>query len=103
MERKPVMSEESAKAVYDLLVKVGGAHESNRFSFVHYHSQELVDRSSTEWRFQGHLAFGGKFYTDHDRWRVGCYREDDTPERDRIIEEMNKALEGLYEVHRSEP
>ena len=80
MNRKPPLSPESANAVYDLLVKVGGAYEGDRSSFVYHHSKELVGiTSSSEWRFQGSLGFGGKFYTDHDRWRVGCYREDDTP------------------------
>ena len=97
-----VTTEEGANAVYDLLVKVGSAYEGDRISFVHYHSAEPV-QFSTEWRFQGRLGFGGKFYTDHDRWRVGCYREDDTPERTKAIDEMNKALEQLYEAHASKP
>ena len=102
--KQPVMTVERANAVYDILVKMGGAYEGDRISFVQYHSKELVNSwGPTEWRFQGHLGFGGKFYTDRERWQVGCYREDDTPERERIIAEMNKALEGLYEVHRSEP
>jgi len=102
MERKFVTTKEAANAIYDLLVKVGGAYEGDRSSFVYHHSAEQA-YLHTEWRFQGLLGFGGKFYTDRERWRVGCYREDDTPERERIIAEMNKALEGLYEVHRSEP
>ena len=93
-----MMSKESANAIYDLLVKMGDAPKTYQEHFVLHFTSEEPPR---EWRFQGSLGFGGKFYVDRDRWRVGCYREDDTPERLRTIEEMNKALERLYETRAS--
>jgi hypothetical protein len=53
--------------------------------------------SGGEYRFQGSLGFGGKLYVeDHgDRWRVSCYREDETSERREAIRKANKRLREL--------
>ncbi len=56
-----------------------------------------------EFRFQGKLGFGGKFYyrpnyqSNEPRAYVSCYLEDETPERLRIIKEANAALEQCYD------
>jgi hypothetical protein len=85
------MEEVKANSVYDLLVKIGGASESERASFVYHHcmSKELCD----EWRFGGKLGFGGKYRSIANR--VDCYKEDDTPERIEIIKELNNLLNKL--------
>lgn len=50
-----------------------------------------------EFRFQGALGFGGKFYNDGRVWRVGCYGEDRTPERLAMIARANVSLAALKE------
>jgi hypothetical protein len=77
--------------VYDLLVKVGGAPEDMRdyFTFIHVDERHSVE----EYRFQGKLGFGGKYW----KWRnsVTCYSEDETPERVKIMNELNERLAKL--------
>lgn len=85
---------DAANAIYSILVEIGGAHESERNHFV-YHCTKAPAGPPGEWRFCGKLGFGGKVYLDSDRWRTGCYREDDTPERDALIADMNLRLEQL--------
>jgi hypothetical protein len=88
------MTKKTAAAVYDLLMKIGGAHENYRGHFIQHYSEPDPSR---EWRFQGHLGFGGKFYLSHDKFRVDCYQEDYTDERSALIAEMNEKLEWLYQ------
>jgi len=76
-----------ANKIYDLLVSVGGAWESDRDSFIYHHCD--VKDGCDEWRFRGKLGFGGKY---RDNNRVDCYKEDETPERRKIINELNEAL-----------
>lgn len=84
------MEEVKANSVYDLLVKIGGASESERSSFIYHHtSKEGCD----EWRFCGKLGYGGKYRSKANR--VDCYKEDDTPERMEIIKELNNLLNKL--------
>ena len=47
---------------------------------------------SREFRFQGGLGFGGKFWRNNGRFYVTCYREDETPERLAMIKATNDAL-----------
>lgn len=87
------LTEEQANAIWDVLVKHAGASadEWDRHDFV----SAAMDGTMTEWRFQGRLGFGGKFYLERRRWRVGAYPEDMTPERQRMVGEANGALAGL--------
>lgn len=50
-----------------------------------------------EFRFQGHLGWGGKFRADSGggRWRVDAYPEDETPQRLRMIAKANARLKEL--------
>ena len=48
-----------------------------------------------EYRFRGDLGFGGKVYVE-DPPRVACYPEDETPERNRKIENANGLLRKLW-------
>lgn len=97
------MIEKTANAIYDLLVKCGGAHEDMRDNFVFSH---IADEYPThEYRFQGHFGFGGKFYTSDSviecpPWRVGYHPEDvkSNPELyQSLCVAINKLLENLYE------
>lgn len=80
-----------ANKIYDLLVSIGGAWESDRDSFIYHHCD--VKDGCDEWRFAGKLGFGGK-YRSRDN-RVDCYKEDDTIERKKIINELNEALSKI--------
>ena len=92
------LTAEQANAVYDVLVEHCGAsgHPDEKTNFV-FHQTCKVER---EYRFQGRLGLGGKFYRDgsRDQWRVGCYREDLTPERQAMIGAANAALAELKEA-----
>lgn len=75
--------------VYDILVE-NGASESMRNSFTHY----MLDKDSyyKEWRFQGKLGFGGKYYFPENK--IDCYSEDYEDSKI-LIEEANKKLRQL--------
>jgi hypothetical protein len=84
-----LIPEPIAHRIYDVLVRHAGATEHDRIGFVVAHT---TDGGCWEFRFQGSLGFGGKFRNDAGRWRVDCYREDETPERLAVIEATNLAL-----------
>jgi hypothetical protein len=73
--------------VFDVLVEIAGASEGDRAQFVYDHTRE---RPSHEWRFQGKLGFGGKYW--RERNTVSCHAEDETKDRLETILKTNKAL-----------
>lgn len=73
--------------IYDLLVSVGGAREKERESFIYHHTN-----GCDEWRFQGKLGFGGKYRSRTNT--VDCYLEDETPERTKIVKQLNEELQN---------
>jgi len=85
------ISTEKANKVYDLLVSIGGASESDRDSFIYHHCEDKYECS--EWRFCGHLGFGGKYRSG---WNgVTYYQEDETPERIKIKSQLNEQLQKI--------
>lgn len=90
----PVGNSAWLDSVYSILVNIGGANESMRGSFVQNHEDERSP--CTEWRFCGHLGFGGKYRSETNK--VDCYREDETPKRLAIIGELNDALAKLSNI-----
>jgi hypothetical protein len=95
------VTEAEAHAVYDVLVRECGADDNadpprrgERSRFVRAFTS---DRPPIEWRFQGALGFGGKLYPGGygEPHRVGCYREDETPERRAMVERANEALREM--------
>lgn len=90
---RPPLTVELANSVYDLLVAHAGASgdPADRDMFVRLQTREFC----REYRFQGTLRFGGKFYRDLRGWRVGCYPEHLTPERQQAIDATNWALADL--------
>ena len=85
------MNEQKANAIFDILVQECGASEEDRLGFVYQQTTEDV----REWRFCGFLGFGGKFWNKADGICVNCYREDETPERRKMIDAANKRLEAV--------
>lgn len=87
------LTADQANAVYDLLVAHAGANDDDRIGF--FFTQ--TDGYCAEYRFQGLLGFGGKFWNSNNRWYVSCYREDLTPVRQAAIDATNAALARLRE------
>lgn len=77
--------------VFDLLVAIGGASESMREDFVYHHARS--DEPCDEYRFQGHLGFGGKYRRKTNT--VDCYSEDESAQRHEIIRRLNAELAKL--------
>ncbi len=87
------MKKSKASKVYDVLVRMGGASEMMRDSFIHHHSEERGRDICHEWRFGGRLGFGGKYWSSYNY--VNCYSEDSTPERMSLIEIINQELKKI--------
>lgn len=84
--------EEIFGRAYDVLIEHAKAAPRDRAYFVRLFS---TDRRANEYRFQGVLGFGGKFYRDDARYYVTCYPEDSTPEREAVVTRVNELLKQL--------
>ncbi len=80
---------DTAEKIYDILVETCGAQPNKRSEFV-----AIVNRTN-EYRFQGSLGFGGKFWNSGNRWTVSCYTEDETPEAKQMIQQADEQLKTL--------
>jgi len=98
-----VTSDQTAHAIFDILVDCGGAIENQRSVFVTYVTNERV---LCEYRFGGHFGFGGKLYCEDGGgirkcpWRVGYHPQDvkDNPAiYHSLCRAINKLLENLWE------
>lgn len=87
------MTNDQADAIWTILVENAGAspRQSVRADFVALQMPELCE----DYRFQGLLGFGGKFWNYDGRWYVTLYAEDETPERLAIVEKVNALLKDL--------
>lgn len=87
---KRILTRDEALAAWAVLVEVAGARDrpDDRDDFVRHATRA----GQVEYRFQGTLGFGGKFYFDGWTARVGCYPEDRTPLRDAICEVATSRL-----------
>ena len=83
------MTTEKANKIYDVLVSEGGASEFMRDAFVYAYKLDEI----TEWRFSGNLGFGGKYWSQDNS--VNYYSEDETKERDILVEKINKLLSDI--------
>lgn len=75
-------------AVYNVLVSMAGARESERSQFVALHAR--FSPPCDEYRFGGELGFGGKYWRETNE--VTCYHEDENAHRLKIIADVNAAL-----------
>lgn len=73
--------------VFDILVNLGGAPESMREDFMFH---QTGDSPPDEYRFQGKLGFGGKYWRHNNV--VSCYVEDETVVVRKLIQDINEAL-----------
>ena len=88
---------ETAERVFAVIAEECGARTGSlgqgAEAFVRYVGSASAFRQ--EFRFGGALGFGGKFYNDGGRWRVGCYPEDSTLKREAMIARANERLAAL--------
>jgi hypothetical protein len=77
-----------ARAAYLILMAEAGGHPDLEEEFVFH-----IAEGCREFRFQGLLGFGGKFWPEENV--VTCYSEDRTPERLAIIERTNERLKDI--------
>lgn len=91
-----ILSQEIANDVWNILIRECGASNSEdaRSDFVWRMSHQDIN----EYRFQGFLGFGGKFWSG--RFKVTYYPEDETPEREAMVEKANAKLKELHDRHR---
>jgi len=93
------LTPEIAQKIYIILEDIG-APSSMREAFISSQTREEIH----EWRFQGLLGFGGKFWNEWSymdekyQWRVSCYSEDENPKRERLIKETNERLNTLAQT-----
>lgn len=85
-----VSSEEFYGRCWDLLVEHAGASTDprERETFVH----AFASPRTTEYRFQGHLGFGGKFRRGHAKHYIDCYPEDLNPKTQEILDKVNSLI-----------
>ncbi len=93
MDSKPIPREVASK-IYDMLQQHCGATDYWRENFL-----QCQGDGCREYRFQGSLGFGGKFWSES--WRVSCYIEDETPERMQAIKAANESLAELHKEYQS--
>lgn len=91
------MTPETANKIYDVLLAECGPFPgyADRHTFV-WSICDRSDEATQEYRFQGNLGFGGKFWATNSQFYVTCYAEDRTPERNEIIERVNKRLSTIF-------
>jgi len=86
-----ILTEDQANQVWEILVAACGASFEGdmREQFVYHAQRESM--GPLEFRFQGELGFGGKVYLEKPP-RVAYYPEDQTAERDEMVEAANEKL-----------
>jgi hypothetical protein len=97
MHRK-FLTHEAATAIYTALRLVGAPFSAqDHFIWAFTNPDGRSQEPPHEWRFQGLFGFGGKFWLDHDGWRVSCYTEDENVKTNYLIKTSNELLAILYE------
>lgn len=94
---------EQAHTVYTILVAFCGATEGGfeRSNFVV--SATRSHDHSIEYRFQGLLGFGGKFYAIHNLWYVSYYPEDESENRRVLRDTANFVLKAVFMAYQTQP
>lgn len=81
--------------VWQILVEECGAQPITGSVCDHFWEFRFHWPRCREFRFMGKLGFGGKIWDTGTAWRVSCYPENRTPERDAMIERANARLADL--------
>ena len=80
--------------IYNILIKNCDANLEELEEFVLYNAKKTI---YPEWRFQGNLGFGGKYYASTNR--ISCYSEDLNPDTLKILEKTNNELKICKEKY----
>jgi len=91
-----VLPKNWAVEIYKILMEECGALESMQEYFVATQSSEFC----REFRFQGHLGFGGKFWRNGEQWYVTGYDEDETADTRKKIVAADLRLKDLLKLYR---
>lgn len=98
-----IITEVQARAIRTILHEECGCRIDDRETEVFVRSIKAEasnqDNVCHEYRFCGALGFGGKFRNNGNNENipyVDCYREDETPERRKMIAKANKRLADLF-------
>ena len=84
-------TKETYRRIYSILQEHAGSRRVYEDDFI-YAFTLMPNGPPTEWRFQGTLGIGGKFWRYDGRYYVTCYPEDKTPEREAVIAKVNALL-----------
>lgn len=89
------MTDDQANAVFDILAQHAGASPGGgrRDDFIAHQTAGSTD----DYRFQGALGFGGKFWNCNGLWYVTAYPEDleARPDRRAAVDTTNAKLAAL--------
>jgi len=85
-----------AHLIYDLLVEECGAstYRHDRGSFIH--ALTAREHLGYEYRINGWLGFGGKFWNETQKFRVSCYSEEEDAETVLMVARTNERLQTLW-------
>ena len=92
-----VIDRETCSRIYAILVRQANVNRDDysfQGAFVFAHTNPF--QTPSEFRFQGSLGFGGKFWVRNDgTMYVDCYPEDLNVFRQTMIDLINEALEDF--------
>ena len=88
-----VIAAQEALAIRQILSEECGYRQDERHD---YFTHSVSERRDGEYRFQGYLGFGGKFYWGHDAYFVGAYSEDEDGATKLMAAKANQRLETLW-------
>jgi len=86
---------EQVASVFEILVEECGASPKQFDEFSAYMLEPDPYKLGKEFRFMGNLGYGGKFYASRYDWRVDCYGDELTPDRQLMITRANERLEKI--------
>lgn len=84
---------------YDILVAKVGARESQREAFLAFYG----GRGASEWRFGGVFGLWGYFYNNGFPVLHYISAPEATPEKLKLVDEVNADLKALEALHFKEP
>ena len=94
-----------AEKIYYILVEHAGYYdsESNKGQFVYHQSVKPSKYNQfggcTEYRFQGSLGMGGKFWNTNNKFYISSYTEDKGSKEAKIISNVNELLKPIYQEY----
>jgi hypothetical protein len=94
--------EDLATEIFDILVKHAGYFKcsSNKQEFLQCQNESPSKLNEfggcTEYRFQGKLGFGGKFWNINNKFYISAYLEDLNEDTNKTINIVNELLKPIH-------